>query len=69
MDRLDLYAYQFCEGDIICFTSFTSTTIKKDLNFKSTSVSKNVNNDKNEEKSYIQWLFLIILKENVFLKV
>jgi len=29
MDRLDLYAYQFCEGYIICFTSFTSTTIKK----------------------------------------
>ena len=43
MNRLDLYAYQFCEGDIICFTSFTSTTIKKNLKFKSTNISKKIN--------------------------
>ena len=56
MDRLDLYAYQFCEGDIICFTSFTSTTIKKDLKFKSTSISKKINNNNNEEKSYVKMI-------------
>ena len=56
MDRLDLYAYQFCEGDIICFTSFTSTTIKKDLKFKSTNISKKINNEKNEEKSYVKMI-------------
>ena len=56
MDRLDLYAYQFCEGDIICFTSFTSTTIKKDLKFKSTSISKKLNNNNNEEKSYVKMI-------------
>jgi len=55
MDRLDLYAYQFCEGDIICFTSFTSTTIKKDLKFKSTNISKKINNN-NEEKSYVKMI-------------
>ena len=31
MDRLDLYSYQFSERDIICFTSFTSITLKNDL--------------------------------------
>jgi len=36
MDRLDLYSYQFSERDIICFTSFTSITLKNDLNFKPT---------------------------------
>ena len=56
MDRLDLYAYQFCEGDIICFTSFTSTTIKKDLKFKSTNISKKLNNNNNEEKSYVKMI-------------
>ena len=33
MDKLELYSYKFSENDIICFPSFTSTTLKKSLNF------------------------------------
>ena len=34
MNRLDLYSYQFCENDIICFPSFTSTTVLENYDFK-----------------------------------
>ena len=56
MDRLDLYSYQFSERDIICFTSFTSTTLKNDLNFMPTKNAKKVNNDEIEEKSYVKMI-------------
>ena len=50
MDRLDLYFYQFCENDIICFPSFTSTTLKENLNFKPTKNSAKINNIGNLEE-------------------
>ena len=56
MDRLDLYSYQFCERDIICFTSFTSTTLNKELNFKPTKNAKKINNDDIEQKSYVKMI-------------
>ena len=54
IDRLDLYSYQFCENDIICFTSFTSTTLKKNLNFQPTDNANLINNDQIEEKGYVK---------------
>ena len=55
MDRMDLYFYQFCENDIICFPSFTSTTIDKNLNFKPTNNAININNNGQlEEKGYVK---------------
>ena len=56
MDRLDLYSYQFCENDIICFPSFTSTTLNKNLNFKETENSKKINLNEIEEKSHIKMI-------------
>ena len=56
MDRLDLYSYQFCENDIICFPSFTSTTLNENLNFKPTNNSKKINNNEIDEKSYIKMI-------------
>ena len=56
IDRLDLYSYQFCENDIICFTSFTSTTLKKNLNFQPTYNASLINNDQIEEKGYVKMI-------------
>ena len=56
IDRLDLYSYQFSEKDIICFPSFTSTTLKKDLNFVPTSNANLINNDQIEDKGYAKML-------------
>jgi len=57
MDRLDLYYYQFCENDIICFPSFTSTTIDENLNFKPSNNALNINNNvKLEEKGYVKMI-------------
>ena len=57
MDRLDLYFYQFCENDIICFPSFTSTTLDENLNFKPTKNSAKINNIGNlEEKNYVKMI-------------
>jgi hypothetical protein len=56
IDRLDLYSYQFCENDIICFTSFTSTTLKKNLDFKPTGNANLINNDQIEEKGYVKMI-------------
>ena len=56
MQRLDLYDYQFSENDIICFPSFTSTTINENLNFKITNNNKKINNNQIEEKSYIKMI-------------
>ena len=56
IDRLDLYSYQFCENDIICFTSFTSTTLKKNLNFQPTDNANLINNDQIEEKGYVKMI-------------
>ena len=56
MDRLDLYSYQFCEKDIICFPSFTSTTLKKELNFTPSNNANKINNDQIEEKSYVKMI-------------
>ena len=55
MDKLDLYSYIFCENDIICFPSFTSTTLNENLNFQPSNNSKKVNNiEELEEKSYVK---------------
>ena len=43
MSIFDLYLYQLSLYDVICFPSFTSTTILKNLNFKSTSNSNTIN--------------------------
>ena len=57
MERLDLYFYQFCENDIICFPSFTSTTIDKNLNFQPTNNAININNNGQlEEKGYVKMI-------------
>ena len=44
MNKLDLYSYKFFENDIICFPSFTSTTINENLNFKPSNNAKKINN-------------------------
>ena len=56
MDRLDLYSYQFCENDIICFPSFTSTTLDEKLNFKPSDNAVKINNEQIEEKSYVKMI-------------
>ena len=56
MDRLDLYSYEFCENDIICFPSFTSTTLKKDLNFQPTQNAKKINNQQADKKHYVKMI-------------
>ena len=56
MSRLDLYSYQFCENDIICFPSFTSTTYDEKLNFKPTENAKKINNEEIEEKSFVKMI-------------
>ena len=56
MERLDLYSYQFCEKDIICFPSFTSTTIKENLNFQPSHNAQNINNNAIEEKSHVKMI-------------
>jgi hypothetical protein len=56
MDRLDLYSYQFSEKDIICFPSFTSTTLKKGLNFEPSDNANKINNDQIEEKGYVKMI-------------
>jgi hypothetical protein len=55
IDRLDLYSYQFCENDIICFTSFTSTTINENLNFEPSNNAKIVN-DNLKDKSFAKMI-------------
>ena len=54
LDRLDLYCYGFCENDIICFPSFTSTTIDKNLNYATTNKSNKINNNQFEQKSFCE---------------
>lgn len=49
MNIFDFYLYHLSLNDIICFISFTSTTILKNLNFKSTYNSKLVNNSKSTD--------------------
>ena len=56
MDRLDLYSYQFCENDIICFPSFTSTTLDEKLNFIPSDNAVKINNEQIEEKSYVKMI-------------
>ena len=56
MDRLDLYSYQFCENDIICFPSFTSTTLDQNLNFIPSNNANLINNDHIEEKSFVKMI-------------
>ena len=56
MERLDLYFYQFNENDIICFPSFTSTTVNQNLNFIPTKNAKKINNNSIEEKSYVKMI-------------
>ena len=56
MNRLDLYAYKFCEYDIICFPSFTSTTFDEKLYFRPSDNSNKINNEKIEEKSYVRMI-------------
>jgi hypothetical protein len=43
MKMLDLYLYYLSLNDVICLPSFTSTTVLRDLNFKSTSNAQKVN--------------------------
>ena len=56
MNRLDLYSYQFCENDIICFPSFTSTTVLENYDFKPAKNAKKINNDQIKEKSYVKMI-------------
>ena len=57
MDKLDFFSYIFSENDIICFPSFTSTTINENLNFKPSKNAKKINNIGNiEEKNYVKMI-------------
>jgi len=56
ISRLDLYSYQFCENDIICFPSFTSTTFDEKLNFIPTENANKINNDEIDEKSHAKMI-------------
>ena len=56
MDILDLYLYQFSEKDIIVFPSFTSTTLKKNLNFIPSNNANLINNNQIEEKIYVKMI-------------
>ena len=56
LDRLDLYCYEFCENDIICFPSFTSTTIDKNLNYATTNKSNKINNNQFGQKSFVKMI-------------
>jgi len=56
MSRLDLYSYQFCENDIICFPSFTSTTYDERLSFKPTENANRINYEDIEEKSFVKMI-------------
>ena len=56
ISRLDLYSYQFCENDIICFPSFTSTTYDEKLNLKPSKNSKKINNEEIGEKSFVKMI-------------
>jgi hypothetical protein len=56
MDRLELYSYQFSENDIICFPSFTSTTLKKTLNFVPSKNANTINNEQYGEKEYVKMI-------------
>ena len=55
IDRLDLNSYQFCENDIICFTSFSSTTINENLNFEPSNKAKIIN-DNLKDKSFAKMI-------------
>ena len=57
MDKLDLYSYKFSENDIICFTSFTSTTLNEKLNFEQSNNAKKINKiEELEEKNYVKMI-------------
>ena len=56
IDRLDLYSYQFCEKDIICFPSFTSTTVDMNLDFEPSNNANLINNDQIEEKGFAKMI-------------
>ena len=57
MNKLDLYSYIFNENDIICFPSFTSTTINENLNFKPSKNAKKINNIVNiGDKNYVKMI-------------
>jgi hypothetical protein len=60
MSRLDLYSYQFCENDIICFPSFTSTTFDENLNFVPGLNANKINNEEIEEKSHVKMIITYI---------
>ena len=64
MNRLDLYLYQFCEKDIICFPSFTSTTLDVNLNFEITDNGEKINIDKIEEQGFVKMIITYDPKEN-----
>ena len=56
IDRLDLYSYQLHENDIICFPSFTSTTLDENLNFEQSQNANKINNDNIDEKSFLKMI-------------
>lgn len=44
MNQFDIYSYYLSLNDVICFPSFTSTSLSKNLNFESSAKAKKVNN-------------------------
>ena len=54
LSKLDLYSYKFCENDIICFPSFTSTSICENLNFNPSENANKINN--NEDKDFVKMI-------------
>ena len=55
LSKLDLYSYKFCENDIICFPSFTSTSICENLNFNPSENANKINNNE-EDKDFVKMI-------------
>ena len=55
LSKLDLYSYKFCENDIICFPSFTSTSICENFNFNPSENANKINNNE-EDKDFVKMI-------------
>ena len=57
LNKIDFYTYTLSEKEIICFPSFTSTSLKLDNNFCITSNGKDVNNIDDKDCINVKMIF------------
>ena len=57
LNKLDFYTYTLSEKEIICFPSFTSTSLKLDNDFNTTSNGLNVNKIDNKDFINVKMIF------------